>query len=75
MNYWELVKPTYIENWEPKLYALSIPQVDIPITLEDAKDIVSIMWGDKPEAGVEERSKNLAEKLDLAIGGFPANSV
>ncbi len=27
---------TYIENWDERLYALSIPQVDIPLTLRQA---------------------------------------
>lgn len=29
MNYFDIVKPTYIENWEPALYSLSIASVDI----------------------------------------------
>ncbi|MFA5766810.1 MAG: hypothetical protein WC919_02725 [Candidatus Paceibacterota bacterium] len=28
-NYWDLVKPTYIENWEQSLHTLSIPSIDI----------------------------------------------
>jgi len=30
-GYWDLVRPTYIENWEPSLYSLSIASIDIPL--------------------------------------------
>jgi hypothetical protein len=31
MDYWDIVKPTYIENWEPSLHTLSIPSIGIPL--------------------------------------------
>jgi hypothetical protein len=31
MDYWDIVKPTYIENWEPSLHTLSIPSINIPL--------------------------------------------
>jgi hypothetical protein len=36
-NYWELVYPTYIENWPRALCSLSIAQTDIPLTVEAAR--------------------------------------
>jgi hypothetical protein len=36
--YFALVSPTYIENWNPVLYTLSIPQIDIPLSLREAID-------------------------------------
>lgn len=37
MNYFDCVKPTYIENWSSELYQLSLAQVDVPLTLEEAR--------------------------------------
>ena len=36
-DYWNAVRPTYIENWAPVMYSLSIPQVDIPMMLEETE--------------------------------------
>lgn len=36
MGYWESVLPTYIENWPAALCSMSIAQVDVPLTVEDA---------------------------------------
>jgi len=35
--YWDTVVPTYIENWPAALCSLSIPQVDVPLTVDDAR--------------------------------------
>jgi len=31
MDYWNIVRPTYIENWEQSLHTLSIPSISIPL--------------------------------------------
>jgi hypothetical protein len=31
MNYWDIVKPTYIENWDRPLHSLSIASISIPL--------------------------------------------
>lgn len=67
MNYWELVVPTYIENWTPKLYALSLAQIDVPISLDEAKDMTAIMWGEKPQGNFG----SLSTRLDDAIAKMP----
>ena len=41
MSYWELSKPTFIENWQRSLYGLSIAQLDVPLTVEDARRLGS----------------------------------
>lgn len=35
-SYFDLVKPSYIESWPDALCRLSIAQVDVPLTVEDA---------------------------------------
>lgn len=40
-DYWATVVPTYIENWPRALCNLSIAQVDIPLTVDDAKRLGS----------------------------------
>lgn len=30
-NYWDLVRPTYIENWEQPLFSLSVASIDVPL--------------------------------------------
>jgi hypothetical protein len=37
MNYWDLVKPTYIENWEQSLHSLSIASIGIPLLGDAAR--------------------------------------
>jgi len=37
MNYLDRVKPTYIENWPNSLLNLSFAQVDIPLTMAEAR--------------------------------------
>lgn len=39
MDYWERVRPTYIENWPSELTSLSITQVDVPLTVDEAVDL------------------------------------
>lgn len=41
MNYFELVKPTYIENWPKELYSLSIGQVGIKLSIKEAEILCS----------------------------------
>jgi hypothetical protein len=36
MDYFEIVKPTYLESWPTELRELSIPQVEIALTLDEA---------------------------------------
>jgi hypothetical protein len=70
MNYWELVAPTYIENWTQKLYALSIPQIDVPLTLDEAKDMTAILWGEKPKGNFV----SLTARLNEAIPKMPSGA-
>ncbi len=46
MNYWDLCRPTYLENWPAELARLSIAQVDIPLNYNEAlllgKNIVEL---------------------------------
>jgi len=36
VDYWNTVLPTYIENWPRGLHTLSVPSIDIALTVEDA---------------------------------------
>jgi hypothetical protein len=37
MSYWDIVLPTYIENWPAAMHSLSMASIDIPLTVDDAK--------------------------------------
>lgn len=37
MSYWDKARPTYLENWPPELCNLSVAQVDVPLTPEEAR--------------------------------------
>jgi hypothetical protein len=41
MNYFELIKPTFIENWPKELCSLSIAQVGIKLSIEQAEALGS----------------------------------
>jgi hypothetical protein len=74
--YFDKVRPTYIENWSPALTALSIPQIDISLSLEEARTLGFInkefrSWFDcvslKPIDG-------LVEKIELALKNYSEGS-
>jgi hypothetical protein len=65
-TYWELAKPTYIENWAPELYRMSIAQIDVSMTLAEANNIFEIVWNNKkPELD------GLCKRLDEALVKMP----
>jgi hypothetical protein len=41
MNYWDIVRPTYIENWERSLHSLSIPSIGILLEGDAARRLGS----------------------------------
>lgn len=74
MNYWERVLPTYIENWPNALCSLSIAQVDVPLTVEEARRLGSniIEWGETfgPMQPIEDIRARVADAVDR----FPAGA-
>jgi hypothetical protein len=66
VKYFDYAKPTYIENWPKEICSLSIAQVDVPMTLEEADAICEIMWDNK-----KIDLSNLAERLQKAIIKMP----
>lgn len=68
-SYWDWVKPTYIENWAAGLYNLSIPSIDLPITLQDAEGIADVAWGNKPKN--PDAIDVICSRLDEAIAKMP----
>jgi hypothetical protein len=41
-SYFAAVRPTYIENWPVALARLSIPQTDVPLSLEEARALAAL---------------------------------
>ena len=63
MGTWrDVVVPTHLENWPKQLRALSIPQVDIPISIEEAVALGSniVEWGPSFAMTPEEREQEAA---------------
>ena len=73
MGYWETVKPTYIENWEPALYSLSMAHVDVPLSLEEAEALggnIVELYELFPEPHIRDISE-IVRRLDAATDKFP----
>ena len=72
-DYFAKVCPTYIENWDCRLYELSIPQADVPINTDEARILGSNIWefnkwfDIKPMRPMDE----IRERLENAFELFP----
>ena len=70
--YFDMVKPTYLENWPLALRVLSVDQVDVPLTVKEAGDLGSNVseWsgcsGDPPLRDIS----SIVAKLEDAMGHF-----
>jgi len=79
VNYFEAAISTFLENWPPALHALSIPSIDVPVTLAESRQLgLGIM--ELGESFVEqtpaqeaqcERAAAWAHAKLLAVGGGP----
>jgi len=71
--YFDRTRPTYIENWSAALNTLTIPQVDVPLTLEEARALgrVSREFGKWFGDGPAEPLDSVRERIDDALGNFP----
>lgn len=70
----KLSVPTYIENWPSELCRLSIAQVDIPLTIEEATalgtNIIELGEGFGTPADISD----IERRLDDAVATFPAGA-
>lgn len=77
MSYWETVVPTYIENWPPGLCSMSIPQVDVPLTLAEALRLGTNMI-DYGEAfcqdGIVANITDIRERVAEAVARMPSGA-
>lgn len=72
MNYLDQVRPTYIENWPSELQRLSIAQVHIPLTLDEARALGSnIMEFGELFAPEPQDITSIIRKVWAAAGKFP----
>ncbi|MDY6994534.1 MAG: hypothetical protein SVR94_18265 [Pseudomonadota bacterium] len=71
MFYPEKVFPTYLENWPDGLRKLSVPQVDIPLSLEDAHALGSHIWHFKQWFGDRRPIDNIINQLNRVLLNFP----
>jgi len=69
--YFTQVCPTYIENWNSALYTLSIPQIDIPLSLQDAIDLRTNLTIFGASLGTLQSINTIKNKLDIALKEFP----
>lgn len=71
-GYFEQVFPTYIENWNPALYLLSIPQVDIPLSRQDTIDLGTNLSLYGASFGVPAQPiLDIKGKISTALKSFP----
>ncbi|NJO18449.1 MAG: hypothetical protein HC877_22755 [Thioploca sp.] len=72
MYYPEKVFPTYLENWPDALRELSIPQIDIPLSLEEGRALGSYIWHFKQCFGNPAGTiDNIVTKIKAALLHFP----
>ncbi|MGH9631898.1 MAG: hypothetical protein ACRD7E_26635 [Bryobacteraceae bacterium] len=73
MSYFEEVKLTYLESWPAALSDLSIPQVEVQLTLEEASalgsNIIELFEAFGEPAGRD--ISGIRERVDRAIRQFP----
>lgn len=71
-SYWDIVSPTYIENWPRTLMNLSVATVDIPLKVEDCERLISNN-GEFAEGieGAPHNIDDIVERMDVAIKQFP----
>lgn len=71
-EYFSMVSPTYIENWHPSLCQLSIAQIDIPLTREDARGIgQNMMELSEPFGEFRTDIDPLRQRVREAVARFP----
>lgn len=70
-TYFNQVYPTYIENWKGDLYSLSIPQIDIPLSLQDTIDLASNIAIFGVSFGSRQPIISIKERIDKALKHFP----
>lgn len=74
--YLDKVSPTYIENWNPALYRLSVPQLGMPLVAPLAQALEAKLWNQErrfrtwPKPSIEP----LLRWLDQALRQFPGGA-
>jgi len=78
LNYWDTVRPTYIENWPSALSSLSIPSIDVPLTVDDARRLGTniIEYGGEFCIGEYIRAdiSDIRPKVAAAVAKMPAGA-
>jgi hypothetical protein len=70
--YFAQVHPTYIENWSNGLYSLSIPQIDIPLSLQDTIDFGTNLTVFGASFGTPPQSiSRIKDWIEVALKHFP----
>lgn len=71
--YFAKVRPTYIENWSAALSALSIAQVDIPLTMEEARalGLINKEFSKWFSNGSIEPIDGIIKRIDMALSNYP----
>jgi len=70
-KYFEFVKPTYIENWPKALADLSIEQIDIPLTIDEARALGSNIAEYGEAFGLVGPIKSIEYRVNEAVKTFP----
>jgi hypothetical protein len=64
-NYFEFVKPTFIENWPKELCSLSIAQSSIELSYKDTiEPLLSLIWDGKETPAVDILEKRITCELE-----------
>lgn len=76
MNYFGEVRPTYLEQWPEALRRLSIDQVDVPLTVDDARRLGRNMmelfecFDEVPDPSID----HIRGKIAVAMEKFPGGA-
>lgn len=77
-DYFDHVRPTYLENWPAELCRLSIAQVDVPLTVIEAAQLgANIMeLGEQfvPAGGTVPDITAIRERVQAAVSKFPSGA-
>lgn len=74
-DYFDMVVPTYIENWSPALWRLTMAQEDVPLTLDEARALGSnIMELGEPFADRPQEVGHVRARVAEAVTHFPAGA-
>lgn len=75
MDYFEFVKPTYIENWPAALSRLTMAQQDVPLSLEEARALGSNIAELGESFGPTQSIAGIRHRVREVLAHFPRGAL